>query len=121
MYGRYGYDDLSKFLLYTSMILMVASIFLRVFYPFALALMIWSLFRTYSKNINARVRELDKYRRMRAKADSFIKLRKRMWNERKTHKHFKCPSCKANLRVPKGKGEIIITCPKCGNKITKRT
>ncbi len=29
---------------------------------------------------------------------------------------FTCPRCRAALRVPKGKGRIKITCPKCGEK-----
>ena len=29
------------------------------------------------------------------------------------YKYFKCKSCGAKLRVPKHKGKITITCPKC--------
>lgn len=38
-----------------------------------------------------------------------------------TKKVFKCPNCKQKLRVPKGKGKIMITCTYCGHKFQKRT
>lgn len=39
----------------------------------------------------------------------------------KDHKIFKCPSCKTYLRVPRGKGKILITCSNCGHKLNKKT
>ena len=44
-----------------------------------------------------------------------------MWRERKTHRYFKCPNCKTMVRVPKGKGKIVITCTRCHHEIVKRT
>lgn len=41
--------------------------------------------------------------------------------DKKTNKHFKCPNCKQVLRVPKGRGQITITCPKCAEKFDRRT
>ena len=35
----------------------------------------------------------------------------------KEHKYFTCPNCRTVCRVPRGKGKIIITCPKCGGSI----
>lgn len=37
------------------------------------------------------------------------------------HKIFKCPGCKTYLRVPRGKGKILITCSNCGHKLNKKT
>lgn len=118
MYGRYGYDALSRALSWVSIILILASVFIPILYPIAFAIFFWSLFRTYSKNIAARRRELDFYEKH---IGLHIKRRSNMWRDRKTHRYYKCPDCKSYLRVPKGKGEIIITCPKCGKKIEKRT
>ena len=36
-----------------------------------------------------------------------------MWKERKTKAFLKCPNCGTMLSVPRGKGKIIVTCPKC--------
>ena len=41
--------------------------------------------------------------------------------ERRTYKVFICPTCKQKLRVPRGKGKISISCPKCGTSFIKKT
>ena len=45
---------------------------------------------------------------------------KRRFSERKEYRFYRCPVCKKELRVPRGKGKIRIKCP-CGNAFTKRT
>lgn len=37
------------------------------------------------------------------------------------HKYMKCPHCKAQLRLPKGKGKISVTCPVCKKEFVKKT
>ena len=32
-----------------------------------------------------------------------------------------CPSCRAWLRVPRGKGKLNITCRQCGERFTRNT
>lgn len=46
---------------------------------------------------------------------------KRMWKERKTTAFLKCPNCGQMLSVPKGKGHIRVTCPKCHTKIDTKS
>lgn len=46
---------------------------------------------------------------------------KKMWSERKTSKFLKCPTCGQVLSVPKGKGRIRVTCPKCRTKMETRS
>lgn len=46
---------------------------------------------------------------------------KRMWTERKVTKFLKCPTCGQILSVPKGKGRIRVTCPKCRTKVETRS
>lgn len=121
MYGRYGYDELSKFLSIAAIILILLSAFIPLLNPIALFLLIWSMVRTYSRNIEKRRRERDIYLQRTGKIKQFFKLRKNMIRDRKTHKYYKCPGCKAYLRVPKGRGKIEISCPKCRNKITRIT
>ena len=123
MYGRYGNDDLTKFLLILGLVFMVISWFphLGWFYFLAAAVLVWSLMRSFSRKIDRRRRELDRYLRIKKPIVNFFKLRRNKWRDRKTHVYFKCKKCKAVLRVPRGKGSIIVTCTKCGDKIEKKT
>jgi ribosomal protein S27E len=123
MYGRYGNDDLTKFLLILGLVFMVISWFphLGWFYFLAAAVLVWSLMRSFSRKIDRRRRELDRYLRIKKPIVNFFKLRHNKWRDRKTHVYFKCKKCKAVLRVPRGKGSIIVTCAKCGDRIEKKT
>ncbi len=123
MYGRYGNDALTKFLLILALILMLISWIpnLAWVYLLALAVMIWSLCRTFSRRFDKRRRELDRYLKIKNGVVNFFKLRRNMWRDRKTHVYFKCKKCKAVLRVPKGKGSIVVICTRCKDRIEKET
>lgn len=123
MYGRYGNDALTKFLLIVALILMVISWIphLGLVYLLALAVMIWSLCRTFSRRFDKRRRELDRYLRIKKPIVDFFKLSRNKWRDRKTHVYFKCKKCKAVLRVPKGKGSIVVICTRCKERIEKET
>ena len=115
MTGRYGTDKLNMWILGTGVVLCLISVFIR-FAPVNLALttgsyilMIWALFRTLSRNTYKRYRE---NRRFLMFLDR-IKDRK--------HRYFDCPKCRQPVRVPRGKGKIMITCPKCKEKFQRKT
>ena len=123
MYGRYGTDELSNFLMILALILMVVSWFpnLGLVYFVAFALMVWSLLRSFSRKLDKRHRELERYRRIKKPIADFFKLSRNKWRDRKTHVYFKCKKCKAVLRVPKGKGSIVVICTRCKDRIKKET
>ena len=123
MQGRYGNDALTHFLHITVLILLLLS-FIPVFAPLSLAasvILILTVCRTLSRNIAARQKELHTFLRIRKKTADQWKLYRQIWRERKTHAYFRCPKCRAMLRVPKGRGEIVVTCPKCSTKTDKKT
>ena len=72
-------------------------------------LMIWAIFRTFSRNTYKRYQE---NRRFLLFLDR-IKDRE--------HKYFHCPKCRQPVRVPKGKGKIAISCPKCREKFIRKS
>lgn len=123
MVGRYGNDEFTLFLSIAGLILGLLANFkyLGFLYYIGAILIFFGLFRTLSKNYNARRKELNWYLLWSAKPKAEIKLLINRIQERETHKYFKCKKCKAVLRVPKGRGKIEITCPKCSAKVIKKT
>ena len=117
MYGRYGVDELSMALIITSLIIMVISGWLpgvlKIFSLAAYIPMAIYIFRTFSKNIFKRQAEYYKYLSFKKSIISRFKKCEKRIKDSKTHKYFKCPNCHQELRVPKGNGNITITCPKC--------
>ncbi|MBQ6886666.1 MAG: hypothetical protein IJN54_04045 [Lachnospiraceae bacterium] len=123
MYGRYGNDEFNLFLSRLTIFLLILNCFVRIqiLSSIAMASMIMMIFRSMSKNYSARAKERDVYFVIKNKITSKINLRKEIWQNRKTHRYYKCKKCKATLRVPKGKGKIEITCRKCGHKMRKKS
>ncbi len=131
MVGRYGNDQFTLFLSIAGVILSFLSNFLRCFralyvagtivYFIGTLMIFYAIFRTLSKNYEARRKELNWYLLWSEKPKAYAKLLMNKIRDRKTHKYFKCPSCKTIMRVPKGRGKIEITCPKCRAKVIKKT
>ncbi len=115
MIGRCGADQLSTFTMWTAIILWAIYLFTGwlVFYVFSLAFFAATLFRMFS-------RQLDKRRMENTKFLNFIRpLRRKLFTLRtrlkdKDHRYFCCPNCKQQMRAPKGKGRIQVTCRNCG-------
>ena len=123
MIGRHGVDDFGKFLSGATMVCLVLSLFTRwdFFYWGGLFLIGYSYFRMFSRNIPKRYAENQKYLALRYKVMTKWNLKKKHLAESKTHRFFKCPQCKQKVRVPKGRGKICITCPKCKKEFVKKS
>lgn len=123
MYGRYGYDELSRAVSIAAVILAVLAMVPDLGFLSVLALIAWTwiLVRSFSKNLSKRQRERIAYLQFTGKITNWFDVKKRAWADRKTHCYFTCPNCKRTMRVPKGKGKIKITCPQCQHQITKKT
>lgn len=115
MAGRYGTDKLNMailcaglFFTFLSMLIPVNSVKL-LFTIIAYIFMFLAIFRTLSRNVYKRYEENRKFLMF------FQKLKD------KDHRYYNCPRCHQQVRVPKGKGKISITCPKCREKFIKTT
>ncbi len=115
MAGRYGMDQLNTTLMFVYMALYLISIFTRwtILYWVALVLVFVTLFRCLSRQVDRR----------RAENAKFLQLvrpvRRKLKNltariKDKDHRYFKCPNCKQQMRVPRGKGRITVHCRSCG-------
>lgn len=115
MAGRYGTDKLNMYLLGLGLILCLLSMFIPVALADLLlttgsyALMFYALFRCFSRNTYKRYQENRR----------FLLLLDRLKD--REHRYFDCPRCRQPVRVPRGKGKIVITCPKCKEKFTKKS
>ena len=121
MQGLYGKDELNQFLLLVSLVPIVISLFFPKVLYVALIPAGFALYRWYSKDFAKRRKERDTYIRMFEDAAQWLKVQHRKWEDRKTHRYFTCENCKAVFRGPKGKGNIEVTCPKCGDKKIRKS
>ena len=71
--------------------------------------MFLAIFRSLSRNVYKRYEENRKFLMFWQKLKD------------KDHRYYNCPRCHQQVRVPKGKGKISITCPKCQEKFIKTT
>ncbi len=115
MQGRYGTDQLNSVILWVGVAFCILSMFMPLqglslmMTALAYGCMGWAIFRMLSKNTYKRYLENRKYLSWKGR----IKDR--------DHKYFSCPRCKQPVRVPKGKGKISITCPKCKEKFIRKS
>ncbi len=123
MYGRYGVDQFTIVLVVLSMIITFVSSFTKFLPIYALAyiLLIYALFRTFSKNLQKRTRENQIFYQLSSSLKKKLTNIKLLLIGTKTHKYFKCSHCKQVIRVPRDRGKICITCPKCRREFVKKT
>ena len=123
MIGRYGPDQLYFALFIIALIFGIAASVtgLVVLSAVSYAFLFLAVFRMLSKNIYKRRAENDKFIRYWWPVKMWFKGKLTRLKNMKTHKFFKCPSCHNVLRVPRRKGRVQITCPKCGQRFEKKT
>jgi len=123
MYGRYGADQLSR--LYSGIALGCFVVYLFVHVPViylaGLILLIYSMYRTFSKNITKMSAQNQKYLNWRYQLAVKRDRLKKRFAQRKDYRFYKCPDCRQRVRVPRGHGRIAITCPKCRTEFVRKS
>ena len=115
MAGRYGTDKLNMVILSVGLAVSLLSVFFRhppvnlLLVVLSYGLMIWAIWRTLSRNTYKRYQENRKFLQMVDRAKD------------RNNRYFDCPKCRQLVRVPRGKGKISITCPRCQEKFIRKT
>lgn len=115
MAGRYGTDRLNMVILCAGLFCSLLSVWVKavplniIFWALSYGLMIWAICRALSRNTYKRYQENRKFLQF------FTRLKDRQ------NRYFDCPKCRQLVRVPRGKGEIAITCPRCKEKFIRKT
>ena len=115
MEGRYGTDKLNNTILTAALVLSIAALIIPfkildlIIHLVAYVLMFWAIFRGLSRNTYKRYQENRKFLLF------FDRLKDR------EHRYYDCPKCRQMVRVPRGKGKIAISCPRCREKFVRKT
>jgi uncharacterized C2H2 Zn-finger protein len=122
MYGRYGADQLYIALFVLYFVVLVINMFTRSWIVDVLmwAILVWLIFRTFSRNIYKRQRENEIFLKFWNPIQSEFSLFFRRIREIRTHRFRKCPHCKAVLRLPRKRGKNTVRCPRCQTRFQVR-
>ena len=129
MEGRYGADELGRFLSISGCVTILLGLVLgravpilsKILILLALGLVIWCYSRVLSRNVTRRREENQKYLAWRIGVEDWFALKRTCFDQRREYAFFRCPGCGKTVRVPKGKGRVRITCRHCGYSFEKKT
>ena len=99
MIGRYGTDGLNQFLSMSSIVMLLVSL----------------------RNISKRTEENYRFYSLKDRFNNKFRSLKEQWANRKLYHYYRCPQCRQKLRVPRGRGRIQISCPRCGTQCIKKS
>ncbi len=123
MEGRNGSDELGICVLVVALLLIVINVFVRTFIltAFALVLIGYSFWRLISRDVEAREGENVIFLDFVSPIMPWLKHPAEAAREVRAYKHLACPECGQRVRVPRKKGKIRITCPKCSAKFEAKS
>ena len=123
MMGRYGTDGLNQFLSISSIVFILLTLVthFRLFTYVGFALLVWCYYRTFSRNIAKRTQENYQFYAIKDRFTGKVNGLKDQWANRKLYHYYRCPQCRQKLRVPRGRGRIQISCPRCGTQFIKKS
>lgn len=122
MMGRYGMDAFGHFLSIVAMVFLALDLLgIPMGALFALGLLVYACYRAFSRNISQRSAENQQYLQIKKQIQHWFSTRKQRFLMRNTYRYIRCPGCGQSLRVPRGKGEIIVTCPHCHTRSEQKS
>lgn len=124
---RYGNDQLNNFLMFIYLILLMiqwiskTEIVTIVSYTIMVMVGFVVIYRFFSKKKIQRSKENHHYLNIKYNIKGFFRRFTKKARNRSTYKYFKCPHCHQELRVPRGRGKVSVTCPKCHTVFDEKT
>ena len=128
LYGRNGADQLYNAIFAAELILLflgavfsllgkvapALQVISIVLYALSLVLLVFSIYRFFSRNIAKRRKENEAWLRFLGKIRR--KPGPSLPADTPTHVFRQCPGCHSVLRLPRQKGKHRVRCPRCGNQ-----
>lgn len=113
--GRYGVDELYRFLLIVCLIIVITNLFIysMVLRIIELIIFVFAIYRAFSKDTYKRSKENKKYLEIKSKIEGYFNYQKKKYKDRNTHMYKKCPKCRQKIRLPLRKGNHTVKCPNC--------
>ncbi len=123
MIGRYGTDSLNQCLSVAAIAMFVLCLVTGsdIFYAIAIVLWGYTIFRMLSRNISKRTAENYRFYNTKTAVSGAFSQKKKEFGQRKQYHYYRCPQCRQKLRVPRGRGKIQISCPKCSKQFIKKS
>ena len=122
MQGRHGSDNLAMFLFFAGLACYILSLItgFGLFAFLGFALYVWSIFRMFSKNNEKRAAENRRYIELTSNWKTRYKQFMTRLKNRKEYKYFRCPKCRAMLRLTRGCGKVNVTCGRCHHEFEEK-
>ena len=122
MTGRNGPDQLSLALLWMGLICSLLDAFAHtgLLSLLGMAAYVYALFRLFSRAVDRRRAENERYVQWASGMRTRLSQARVRFQKRKEFKYFKCPQCRSILRLPRGVGEVTVTCGKCRHSFTHK-
>lgn len=120
--GRHGMDQLgiALFAAYIAIAVLSNVLGSLLLYILSFVLFGYVIFRMFSRNRVRRTAENTKFLYGWYNLKNKWRLAVQRIRDMKTYRYFSCPECHQKVRVPRGKGKISITCPKCKTKFIRK-
>lgn len=123
LYGRYGVDQFATALVISSVALSLLFTFTHwvIFYILSTGLLVYAIYRMFSKNFARRQRENLFWKNLSSKGQKASHILVKRTKDFPKYRYYKCMNCKQTIRIPRGKGRVEIRCPRCGYSFRSKT
>ena len=115
MYGRNGSDQLGLFslVIYLLISLLFGLTGWKILMVLEYVLLFGILYRMLSRDLARRRAENAKFLQLSLPLRRKLRFLRTRMKDRE-HRYFRCPNCRQQMRVPRGKGRITVHCRACG-------